>query len=109
MDVLLRHNSGNHKRETIAFSKRHQGAIERAALLILWRNFSKPFSENHGGGTPAMRVGLTATPLSPGQLLKDRLFFGRVRMPESWRGYYRRLVPTVGIPRPRRHELRLAF
>jgi transposase-like protein len=109
MDLLLRHNSANHKRETIAFSKRHQGAIERAALLILWRNFSKPFSENHDRGTTAMRVGLTATPLSPGQLLKDRLFFRRVGMPGSWRGYYRRLVPTVGIPRPRRHELRLAF
>src|SRR5258706_10912159 len=40
MDLLLRHNSANHKRETIAFSKRHQGAIERAALLILWRNFT---------------------------------------------------------------------
>ena len=31
MDLLLRHNSSNHKRETIAFSKRHQSVIERAA------------------------------------------------------------------------------
>src|SRR5690349_9553162 len=78
MDVLLRHNSANHKRETIAFSKRHQGAIERAALLILWRNFSKPFSENHDRRTTAMRVGLSETALSPGRLLRDRLFFRRV-------------------------------
>src|SRR5512132_4117213 len=49
MDNLLRHNSANHKRETIAFSKCNQSVIERAALLILWRNYSKPFSENHGG------------------------------------------------------------
>jgi transposase-like protein len=109
MDTQLRHNSANHKRETIAYSKRHQAVIERGALLILWRNFTKPFSENHDGGTPAMRVGLRATPLSPEWLLKGRLFFSRVRMPESWRGYYRRRVPTVGIPRPRRHESRLAF
>src|SRR6188474_889591 len=60
LDLLLRHNSANHKRETIAFSKRHQGVIERAALLILWRNFTKPFSENHDRGTPAMRIGLCA-------------------------------------------------
>ena len=33
LDLLLRHNSANHKRETIAFSKRHQSVIERAALL----------------------------------------------------------------------------
>src|SRR5439155_21848861 len=32
-DLLLRHNSANHKRETIAFSKRHQAVVERAALL----------------------------------------------------------------------------
>jgi transposase-like protein len=31
MDLLLRHNSANHKRETIAFSKRHQAVVERAA------------------------------------------------------------------------------
>ena len=54
-DLLLRHNSANHKRETIAFSKRHQSVIERAAILFLWRNFTKPFSENHGGGTPPFR------------------------------------------------------
>jgi hypothetical protein len=83
--------------------------IERAALLILWRNFTKPFSENHDGGTPAMRIGIRATPLSPRQLLKDRLFSTRVPLPQSWRSYYRRLVPTVGIARPRRHQLRLAF
>ena len=31
LDLLLRHNSANHKRETIAFSKRHQAVVERAA------------------------------------------------------------------------------
>src|SRR5262249_37598359 len=64
LDLLLRHNSANHKRETIAFSKRHQSALERAALLVLWRNLVKPFSENNGGGTPAMRIGLQERPLT---------------------------------------------
>ena len=109
LDLLLRHNSANHKRETIAYSKRHQSVIERAALLILWRNFTKPFSENHGGGTPAMRIGLSKTPLSPTALLKHRLFPTRIAMPLRWKEYYRRLVPTIGIRRPRVHALKRAF
>lgn len=109
MDLLLRHNSANHKRETIAFSKRHQSVVERAAVLILWRNFTKPFSENHGGGTPAMRAGLREGPLGVAALLKQRLFPARVGLPAPWSDYYRRLVPTARIRNPRRHQLRLAF
>ena len=108
LDLLLRHNGAHHKRETIAFAKRHQAVIERAALLLLWRNFSKPFSENHGGGTPAMRLGLRASPLSPRALLKERLFPTRVALPAPWRGYYRRLEDTPGIAHPVRHTLKLA-
>jgi hypothetical protein len=109
LDLLLRHNSANHKRETIAFSKRHQSVVERAAWLLLWRNFTKPFSENHGGGTPAMRIGLCATPLSLRQLLRWRLFASRVALPRRWAEYYRREIPTPGIARPRRHALSRAF
>jgi hypothetical protein len=108
-DLLLRHNSANHKRETIAFSKRHQAVFGRAALLALWRNFCKPFSENHGGGTPAMRLGLTSTPLSLERMLECRLFPSRVALPDSWAAHYRRLMNTVGIKNPRRHTLKLAF
>ena len=109
MDLLLRHNSANHKRETIAFSKRHQSVVERAALLILWRNFTKPFSENHGGGTPAMRAGLEPGPLSLAALLKERLFPARNPLPQPWSDYYRRQVPTSRIPNPRLHRLKRAF
>ena len=109
LDLLLRHNSANHKRETIAFSKRHQTVIERAALLLLWRNYGKQFSENHGGGTPAMRLGLCARPLGARALLARREFPSRVRLPEVWQRYYRRRVMTVGIARPREHALTRAF
>ena len=109
MDLLLRHNSANHKRETIAFSKRHQAVIERAALLVMWRNFSKPFSENHGGGTPAMRRGGTTTPLGLEALLAERKFPDVVGLPGPWARYYRREVDTPGIANPRRHALKLAF
>lgn len=109
LDLLLRHNSASHKRESIAFAKRHQAVIERAALLLLWRNYSKPFSENHGGGTPAMRLGLRPGPLSPRAILKERLFPARVPLPPPWERYYRRLEDTPGIRNPRRHALKLAF
>jgi transposase-like protein len=109
MDLLLRHNSANHKRETIAFSKRHQAVIERAALLVLWRNYVKRFSENHAGQTPAMRLGLSRGPRSPRALLQGRQFASRVALPPVWGPYYRRRVPTVGITHAREHRLTRAF
>ena len=109
LDLLLRHNSANHKRETIAFSKRHQAVIDRAALLLLWRNYTKRFSENHGGGTPAMRLGVCGRPCGARVLLARRYFPSRVRLPEVWQRYYRRAVETTGIARPRVHALSRAF
>lgn len=109
LDLLLRHNSANHKRETIAFSKREQSVVERAALLVVWRNLIKPFSERHGGGTPAMRLGLASAPWSVDRLLRWRRFPDRVGLPQEWQRYYRRELPTARIPNPRHHTLRLAF
>ena len=108
LDLLFRHNSANHKRETIAFSKRHQGAIGRAAWLIAWQNFTKPFSERHGGGTPAMRLGLCDRPIPVPELLQERLFESRVQLPEEWRRYYYGEVRTRRIRNEQRHTLKLA-
>jgi len=109
LDLLLRHNGANHKRETIAFSKRRQSVLERAALLILWQNFSKRFSERHGGPTPAMRLGLATRPIPLQELFAERLFPARVGLPEEWLRYYRREVVTRRVPNGRRHTLTLAF
>ena len=109
MDHLLRHNSANHKRETIAFSKTNQSAIERAALLTLWRNYAKHFSENHPNGSPAMLAGIKQELISPERLLRERLFPTRVRLAQPWRDYYWRDVPTRRIRNPRLHRLVRAF
>ena len=109
LDLLLRHNSANHKRETIAFSKRHQGVVERAAILVAWCNFGKPVSENHDAATPAMRLGLRPHPLSPAALLASRRFPSRIALPTPWEEYYRGRIDTPGIANPRRHTLKLAF
>jgi len=108
LDLLLRHNSANHKRETIAFSKRRQSVMERVAILVVWRNYMKPFSERHGGGTPAMRLGIAEGPVGIRQVLSQRLFPGRITLPAEWARYYRREVPTRRIPNPRTHQLKLA-
>jgi transposase-like protein len=109
IDLLLRHGSANHKRETIAFSKRRQSAVERAAVLLVWRNFIKRFSERRGGPTPAMKLGLTTRPLTIERVLERRLFPSRIVMPWCWQRYYRREIPTRDLPHCRRHTLKLAF
>ena len=108
MDLLLRHNGANHKRETIAFSKRHQSVIERAAWLLAWRNYCKPISERRGGPTPAMRLGIESHGWSVEELLRARRFVSRIGLPECWRDYYWRGIGTPGIRHPQRHALKRA-
>ena len=108
MDLLLRHNSANHKRETIAFSKRHQSVVERAALLLAWRNLCKPFSERKQGPTPAMRLGIETHRWSMRKLLDGRRFVTRLGLPACWVPYYWRAIDTPGIANPRRHALKRA-
>ena len=107
-DLLLRHNSANHKRETIAFSKRHQGVVDRAAWLVLWQNFSKRFSERRGGPTPAMALGLVDRPIPLLELLQSRLFPMLVGLPDRLLAYYRGVVRTRRYAREARYACRLA-
>ncbi|MBI5170516.1 MAG: hypothetical protein HZA61_13595, partial [Candidatus Eisenbacteria bacterium] len=107
-DMLLRHNGANHRRETIAFSKRDQGVIERAAIHLMLANYWAPNSVNHDRSTPAMKLGLFETPLAPEALLGKRHFVTRVEPAEEWRRYYFGLVDTAEIGNPKRHTLKLA-
>ena len=109
LDGSLRHNGANHKRETIAFSKLHQSVVERAAWLILWQNVAKPFSERHGGPTPAMKAGLQERPIPVTELLAERLFPSRVNLPPEYDAYYRGEVRTAAFRNQRRHQLKLAY
>ena len=109
LDLLLRHNGAHFKRETIAFSKRRASAAYRVALLCVWRNWMRPFSERKGGESPAMRLGLTDRLLVAGEFLARRLFPTRIRLPERWRAYYTMELPTRALPSGRRHRARYAF
>jgi len=108
LDLLLRHSSANHKRETIAFSKRRQSAAERLCVFLVWRNYVKSFSERKRDATPAMRLGVCAHRWTVGRILATRRFPGRVPLPERWARYYWRRTPTRGLPRARTHTLTYA-
>ncbi|MBZ0270024.1 hypothetical protein K8I85_17875 [bacterium] len=107
-DLLIRHSGANHKRETIAFSKRRQGAAERLAIFQVWRNYIKQFSERRGGGTPAQRAGIIDRALTVQDVLAGRLFVSRIRLRRRLMRYYRREIATRRIPRGRKHYLKYA-
>lgn len=109
LDLLIRHNQSNHKRETIAFSKRRQGSADRLSVLQVWRNYVKSRWEKEPGTTPAMLKGLAQRPWTVGQVLARRLFPGRIDLPARWEAYYRRAVRTRAIEHNRLHELKFAY
>jgi hypothetical protein len=108
LDLLIRHCGANHKRETIAFSKRRQSAVERLWVLLAWRNYVKAFSERRPGTTPAMRLGLCHRPLKPAELLRERLFPSRIILPRAWADHYWRRIVTRSIPNGATHNCRYA-
>ena len=109
LDLLIRHSQANHRRETLAWSKRRQGSAERLAILLVWRNYRKRRWEKRCWQTPAMLKGILKKPLRVADILKERLFPTRITLPPRWAEYYRRAVVTTALGRNRRHELRYAF
>ena len=109
-DLLLRHSSANHRRETIAFSKRRQAALERLAVFTVWRNCIKWKREKKPGETAAMEIGLLERALSWREVFRRRLFPHRSDLPAPWWTYYWRRVKTPALGRHQhRHSLRFAF
>jgi transposase-like protein len=109
LDAFLRHSSANHRRETMAASKRRQGASERLAVFMVWRNFVKRRWENKCEQTPAMLRGIVDRVLTVADVLARRLFVTQIELGERWRDYYWRRVETVVLPVNRRHTLFFAF
>ena len=108
LDLLIRHSGANHKRETIAFSKRRASAIERLCVLLVWRNWIKWFSERKPGETPAMKLRVTRERKSVEEVLARRLFPTRISLPLRWQPYYWRTVRTRALSRFVTHRRRYA-
>jgi hypothetical protein len=110
LDLLIRHGNANHKRETLAWSKRRQGSSDRLAILLVWRNYMKGRREKvRGSPTPAMKRGAMDHPLEIEELLGERIFRSRCELPPRWSKYYDRQVVTRALKNNRRHELKLAY
>jgi hypothetical protein len=109
LDGLIRHSQANHRRQTLAWSKRRQGSAERLALLLVWRNYVKWRWEKRCRTTPAMLKGILSKRLGISDLLARRLFPSHVPISKRWTQYYTRSVRTPALRRNRRHELRYAF
>jgi transposase-like protein len=109
LDLLMRHTGSNHKRETIAFSKRRASAAYRMALFLVWRNWMRSFSVRTRGPSPAMMLGLADRLLGVKEVFRKRLFPSLVLLPERWRVYYGKLLPTRAIPNGRSHALKYAI
>ena len=108
LDLLLRHSGSNHKRETIAASKRRASAVERMLVFLVWRNWVKSFSERKAGASAAMRLGLASGRIAIEDLLRRRLFPARIPLPSRWRAYYWRTTRTRSLARCREHRLKYA-
>ena len=109
LDLLIRHSTAAHKRETIAWAKRRQASIEKLAIFQVWRNYMKRRWEKGAEETPAMLLGLASRPWRVKDVLAGRLFFEKVALSERWQQYYRRQVQTRALAVNRTHELTYAF
>ena len=109
MDLLIRHCGANHKRETIAWSKRRCSSALRLAILQVWRNFVKGIREKRPDSpTPAQILGLLPRRLTAPEVLGVRLFPSRVVLPERLLRYYRGEIATRRIQNNQAHRLRFA-
>ena len=107
-DLLLRHSSANHKRETIAFSKRRQGILYRAAIWVVWRNYIKNRSENLRDAPPAQVLGLINRALTVPDVLSERLFPDRVALSPWLASCYFARIETRAIEHCKAHQARYA-
>lgn len=88
---LLRHMLACLKRETIAQCKTLAGLFDRLLVAQLWLNATKGVSERsapRSRRTPLMTLGLAQRPLTGRDLLAQRWFPRRERLPEEWRPVY---------------------
>jgi hypothetical protein len=109
LDLLIRHGTAAHKRETIAWPKRRQASAERLSILQVWRNVVKRRWEKGPPVSPAMLKGLCRRLMTEADVLRERLFRTRIEVPDVWREYYDRDVTTPALGENRRHELSYAY
>ena len=107
--MLVRHSGANHKRETIAFSKRRQASAEGLVIFLVWRNYIKRRREkDRYSPSPAMMRGLFDRRLVVDDVFAERLFLEHVYLSQRWSEYYDRKIHTPALERNCEHELSYA-
>jgi transposase-like protein len=107
---ILRHTLAHHRRETIAFTRRLNAAMERLFVTAIWRNFVKKRTERKvGASTPAMFLGLSDARWNWKRVLSRRLFYNRITLPANWPQLYRREWTTPLLAGNAGHRLLRAF
>lgn len=110
LDLVIRHSTAAHKRETIAWAKRRQASIEKLAILQVWRNYlQRRRVKSTSTTTPAMLLGRAKRPWRVADLLARRRFFEKTELCPRWQHYYRREITTAALPVNRIHRLSYAF
>ncbi len=109
LDMMLRHGNKNHTRETIAFSKRRQAGIEKAAVFAVYMNFVMDRRQRGVKGlTPAMVRGVANQKLTYADIFSRRQFVFQYDLPGKWKEYYFREVITRPLLRNKGHTLKYA-
>jgi hypothetical protein len=108
LDLLIRHAAADHKRETIAYSKRRNCGIWRLMIFLVWKNYVRPKRVRKCDQTPAMLIGLCGRRLTVREIVGRRLFWAKVGLAGRWRQYYWGEVETRALKVNRRHELKYA-
>ena len=107
---IVRHTLAHHRRETIAFARRINAAMERLFVTAVWRNFVKKRSERKVcASTPAMYLGLSESRWNWKRVLSRRLFHDRIALPRDWQQLYCRDWTTPLLVSNARHRLLRAF
>jgi hypothetical protein len=108
LHTLVRHLASDHRRETIAFCRRGEALMERAAALMVWHNLSKPVSiRKDDRHTPGMLRGVTSRPWRWAEILSKRRFVSRIGVDRTLRRVLeRRMSDPRGIVWPDRARMR---
>jgi hypothetical protein len=91
--MFLRHSGANHKRETVAFSKRFKSVVWRHAIFQVWQNLVKGASERDPKKTPAQRLGVASKKWTIAELLDLTLSVTRMQLPRRALDAYFGLEP----------------
>ncbi|MFH1843381.1 MAG: hypothetical protein ABIF77_09235 [bacterium] len=108
LDLLIRHGEAEHKRETIAYSKRRNCGVWRLMIFLVWKNYMRLKRVRRCDQTPAMLIGVCQRRLTVLEILGRRLFWAQVGLEGRWRQYYWAEVETRALTINRRHELKYA-